>query len=300
MSDSATAPAHPKIGIAITTVGRWDDLRHLFEDLAAQSHPPHAVAVAHHDAGDAAELDELVESFADRLPIATVVSPRGISNGRNAAIATFGDDVEWICFPNDTSRIDADFLERMGAHVTSQTTVCAAKLVDREGVRNNLPAPGTPTTRRTIWGAIEPATMVRRRDFDSVGGFDPGIGSGADTPWQAGEGTDLLLRMSTLDHFSIEWVHDVEVRAQTEFAHLTPAERRRKIRNYGRGTGFLYRRWNYPAWDRFRHVFGAVLSPLLKRSKFAPRDGLALALGRAEGVAGKVISRDTDNRAIVR
>jgi hypothetical protein len=299
VSERAADPAPPAIGIAVTTVGRWDQLRTLLEDLAAQSHPPGAVAIAHHDAGAAPHLDAVVAPFADRLEIATVVSERGISNGRNAAIATFAADIEWICFPNDTSRLDPDFLERMARHAVPGTTVCAAQLVDGDGVRNTLPAPGSPPTRRNIWGAIEPATMVRRSYFDRVGGFDPDIGSGAATPWQAGEGTDLLLRLSKLDGFSVDWIHDIAVHAQTEFAHLTPAERRRKIRNYGRGTGYVYRRWNYPAWDRFRHVFGALLAPLRNRAKFAPRDGVTLALGRAEGVSGRVISGG-DTRAIIR
>ncbi|KUI43261.1 glycosyltransferase [Mycobacterium sp. IS-1590] len=290
----------PTFGVAVTTVGRWDDLRNLLGDLAGQSLPPRAVAIAHHDEGAAGELDELVQSFAGRLVIATVVSPRGISNGRNAAAGLLGDDIDWLYFPNDTSRIDGDFLERVAQRLTPATTVCAAKLVDREGARNTLPPAGSQLSRRNVWGAIEPATLFKRRDFIEVGGFDPDIGSGARTPWQAGEGTDLLLRMSTLDGFSIEWLPDIVVRAQTEFSHLTPHERRRKIRNYGRGTGYIYRRWKYPAWQRFRHVFGALLAPLRKRGKYHWQDGLALAIGRAEGVVGRVPRRTGDTRAIVR
>jgi hypothetical protein len=245
-------------------------------------------------------LDALVHAFEDRLAITTVVSPRGISNGRNAAAAMLGDDVDWLYFPNDTTRIDSDFLERIAKRVTPDTTVCAAQLIDREGPRNSLPPAGSPLSRRNVWGPIEPATWFRRRDFVAVEGFDPDIGSGAATPWQAGEGTDLLLRMSTLEGFSIAWLPDIVVQAQTEFAHLTPKERRRKIRNYGRGTGYIYRRWRYPAWDRFRHVFGALLAPLRKRDKFRLTDGLALATGRAEGVAGRVLPGRRDTRAVVR
>jgi hypothetical protein len=300
MSDSVAKRAHPKIGIAVTTVGRWDELRGLLEDLSKQSQPPHAVAIAHHDVDATDDLDTLVQSFADKLAITTVISPRGISNGRNAAAGTFGDDVEWVYFPNDTSRLDDDFLERIARHATPRTTVCAVQLVDREGVRNTLPAPGSELTRRNVWGATEPATMFRRQDYDRVGRFDPSMGSGAETPWQAGEGTDLLLRLSLLEGFSIEWIPDIAVRAQTEFSHLTPRERRRKIRCYGRGSGYVYRRWNYPAWDRFRHVLGGALVPLRKPAKYSPRDGLALAVGRAEGVFGRVIPGNPDSRAILR
>jgi hypothetical protein len=300
VSESVATPARPTIGVAVTTVGRWDELRGLLDDLAGQSHPPEAVVIAHHDAGDSEALDALVTSFADSLSITTVVSPRGISNGRNAAAGMLGDHIDWVWFPNDTSRIDADFLERVAPHLAPDVTVCAVQLVDREGPRNTLPPPGSPLTRRNVWGPIEPATLFRRRDFLRAGGFDPAIGSGAGTPWQAGEGTDLLLRMSALDGFSIAWVPDVSVRAHTEFAHLTPEERRRKIRCYGRGTGYLYRRWKYPAWQRVRHVVAAALMPLRNSEKFTFRDGVALAVGRAEGIFGRVIPGDQDNRAILR
>ncbi|WP_396925488.1 glycosyltransferase family 2 protein [Mycolicibacterium sp.] len=300
MSGSVTNPAPPRIGVVITTVGRWDELRTLLGELAGQSQPPAAVAIAHHDASAADALGAVVASFADKLTITTAVSPRGISNGRNAAVATLGDDIDWVWFPNDTSRIDPDFLERVAPHLTSDVTVCAVQLVDREGPRNSLPPPGTPVDRRNIWGPIEPATMFRRQNLLRAGGFDPEIGSGAASPWQAGEGTDLLLRMSAEDDFAIAWVDDVAVRAQTEFAHLTPRERRRKIRNYGRGTGYLYRRWKYPVWQRFRHVVGAALMPLRNSDKFTFTDGVALAVGRAEGLFGRVISGDQDNRAILR
>ena len=301
MNESLEQPAGPRLGVAITTVGRWDELRGLLDDLARQTQPPCAVAIAHHNEDDAAAgLDAVVRAFQDELAITTVLSPRGISNGRNAAAAALGEDVDWIYFPNDTSRIDDDFFERLAQHLGSDTTACAVQLVDREGPRNSLPAPGSQLTRRSVWGAQEPATIFRRPDFFRVGGFDPSMGSGADTPWQAGEGTDLLLRLSTLDDVCVKWVPDIVVRAQTEFAHLTPKERRRKIRRYGRGSGYIYRRWNYPAWDKFRHVFGALLAPVLKPTKFQFLDGLALSIGRAEGVLGRAIPGNGDHRAIVR
>jgi len=45
--------AEVRFGVAITTVGRWDALRELLNDLAAQTHSPHAVAIAHHDPANA-------------------------------------------------------------------------------------------------------------------------------------------------------------------------------------------------------------------------------------------------------
>jgi hypothetical protein len=300
MGASVSDPAAARIGVAITTVGRWEPLRELLSDLAAQSHRPCAVAVAHHDSADDAHLDALVEMFADSFRIRTVMSPRGISNGRNAAAALLGDDVDWLWFPNDTSRVDSDFLERVARHCVSPTNVVAVQMVDSEGPRHPLPAPGSDLTRRTAWGAMEPATVFKREDFAAVGGFNRSLGSGADSPWQSGEGPDLLLRMSAHGGCSIEWVDDIEIHAQTEFAHLPPRERRRKQRSYGRGAGYVLRTWRYPLWYKVAHLMGAALMPLRNPAKFGVGEALALLIGRTEGVLGRTFSGEGDNRAILR
>lgn len=146
---------------------------------------------------------------------------------------------------------------------------------------------------------MEPATLYRRADYLAVGGYDPLRGSGSASPWQSGEGPDLLLRLAERDGFSIEWVGDVVVQAQTEFAHLPPEERRRKLRNYGRGAGNVLRTWRYPLWYKVAHLVAAALMPLRNPDKFTVRDAMALFVGRAEGLAGRPFSRG-DHRAVLR
>lgn len=289
-----------RVGVAITTVGRWDELRNLLGDLAAQTCPPTAVAIAHHDPAGSGDLEALISAFTDTLHIKTVVSARGISNGRNAAASALGDEVDWLWFPNDTNRVDPDFLERVSRHLIPPTTACAVQMVDSEGPRNPLPAAGTKLTRRTVWGAIEPATFFSRDQFIAAGEFNPALGSGADSPWQSAEGPDLLLRMSALDGFSIEWVGDIYVNAQTEFAHLPPPERRRKQRNYGRGHGYVLRTWNYPLWYKAAHLVGATLMPVRNPTKFGIRESFALLVGRTEGLLGRPFTRKADHQAILR
>lgn len=300
MGASVPEPAQARIGVAVTTVGRWDALRELLGDLASQSQRPHTVGIAHHDAAQSADLDAVVAAFADTLNIRTVLSPRGISNGRNAAAEAIADDVDWLWFPNDTSRVDDDFLEQIARHCTPPTTVVAVQLVDREGPRNPLPAPGTEPTRRTVWGAMEPATLFRRDAFQAVGGWNLSLGSGADTPWQSGEGPDLLLRMADRGDMSVAWVGDIVVHAQTEFAHLPPQERRRKQRSYGRGAGYVLRTWDYPLWYKAAHLVAAALMPIRNPQKFGIGEGFALLVGRTEGVLGRTFSTKGGNQAILR
>lgn len=299
MSPDVPQPAGARIGVGISTVGRWAAARELLTDLARQTQRPNAVAIAHHDTVPPDGLDALLRDFGDAFPIRIVVSKRGVSNGRNAAAAVL-DDVDWVWFPNDTNRIGPDFVERVSRHCVAPVTVCALQMVDAEGPRNKLPPPGAESTRRTVWGAIEPATVYNRAAFMSVGGFDPNLGSGSPSPWQSGEGPDLLLRLSEIGSLTVDWVGDIVVRSQTEFAQLPLEERRRKLRNYGRGAGNVLRTWHYPCWYKAAHLVAALLMPLRDPSKFTVRDALSLFIGRTEGVLGKLFSCDSDHQAILR
>ena len=48
------------------------------------------------------------------------------------------------------------------------------------------------------------------------------------------------------------------------------------------------------------YIGGAALMSLRNSEKFTFGDGMALAVGRAEGIFGRVLPGDKDNRAIVR
>lgn len=288
------------IGVVISTVGRWDKIATLFDDLANQTLLPHTVAVAYEDSEGAADgLDGVLRTSARRLTIRAVPKSGGGAVGCNKAAALLPREAEWILFLNDTSRVERDLFERLSRYCVSRTTVCAWHLVDAEGNRNHLPARGSAFTRLNVWQAVVPAMAVRHRDYLRVGGFDEMLGTGANSPWQSGDETDLLLRLSMLDDFAIDWIDDITSRSHTDFSHLAPDERQRKLRNYGRGHGFVYRRWNYSSWQKLRLLGGAASLPI-RNTKYRTADALALLIGRCEGLAGRKFSRNTDHRAVLR
>jgi hypothetical protein len=289
----------PTFGIVISTVGRWDRVSQVLDDLANQSTPPRIVALAYESTA-APGLDNLLERFAGRLRLRSAVKSGGYSIGCNTAVAMLDGDVEWICLLTDSCRVDPDFLERLSEYCVAPATVCAMRLVDAEGDRNTLPPRGSKLTRRNVWSVAVPGMVVRHRDYLKVGGFDATIGTGADSPWQSGDETDLLLKLSLLDDFAIDWADDITVHGHTDFSHLTPAERRRKLRSYGRGTGYIHRRWNYPVRDKLRHLAGAASLPLRDHTRYRTKDALALLIGRFEGLLGKKLSLNSDHRAVLR
>jgi hypothetical protein len=291
----------PAFGMAITTVGRWDQICQLLDDLAGQTFPPRMVAIAY-DSGDKDAANGLrkVERYAEKLTIRTAVKHGGSTAGHNTAVSLFTDDVDWIYLLTDNCRLEYDLLERLAPHCAPPATVCAWRLVDADGDRNRLPPVGSSFTRHNAWSVVVPAMAIRHDAYKTVGGFDTTIGSGSDSPWQSGDETDLLLKLSLLDDFSIRWVPDIAVQGHTDFTHLTPAERRRKLRGYGRGMGYVYRRWDYSAWAKLRILVGAASLPLRKPKKFRARDGFALLVGRSEGILGRKFARDSDHRAVLR
>ena len=296
-----TRVSRARIAVVITTMGRWERVERLLNDLSSQTYRPDTVVIAFDDGPDAAAgLGRLLgnHNFAG-LNLRTVRKSGGYSVGCNQAVDLLSDSGQWLCFLTDSCRVEADFLDRVSRRCVPPATVCAWRLVDDEGDRNILPPAGSELTRRNVWSAVVPAMAMRLSDYRAVGGFDPSIGTGAETPWQSGDETDLLLRLSKLADFSITWVDDITVEAHTEFSHLDRAQRRRKLRTYGRGTGYIYRRWNYSAWDKLLLLAGAASAPMRRPAKFRPGDGLALLIGRAEGIAGRKFTRDTDDRAVL-
>lgn len=311
MTERMTKPAHPvrpasgghgpAFGMAITTVGRWDHIFQLLDDLAAQTYPPHMVAIAYDDNEDAAAgLQRVMQDFSHRLTIRTVVKHGGSTAGHNTAVSLLSDEIDWVYLLTDNCRLEPDLLQRLAPHCVPPATLCAMRLVDADGNRNKVPPPGTPFTRRNAWSAVVPAMVISHEHYAAIGGFDTTIGSGSQSPWQSGDETDLVLKLSMLEDFSVRWIPDIVVTGHTDFTHLTPEERRRKLRNYGRGTGYMFRRWNYSKREKMRFLAGAASLPLREPRKYRLRDGLVLLIGRSEGILGRKFTRDSDNRAVLR
>ena len=100
--------------------------------------------------------------------------------------------------------------------------------------------------------------ILKRQVIEDAHGFDEEIGTGARTPWQSGEGTDLLLRVLDRRPLLVRWLPQVTVTGVRQAHGLTESEARRKLRAYGRGFGYVAARHALP-W-RFHLVHLAALS----------------------------------------
>lgn len=276
----------------VTTLGRAAALQRLLESLDGRMSPgDRLVLVAQ---GNEAEVRRLAEAHrSPEFEIIVTTSGRGASLGRNTGVAALRDGTDpLLVFPNDTTWFPAGALEAVRA-VADDIDAGALTVVDDRGPKFVLPDPGTPLDRWNVWSVIEMGLLIRRSLFERLGGFDTSLGTGAATPWQAGEATDLLLRL-IVERPEIardfRWLPpDVRVGGVADPHGLSSTERRRKLRAYGRGLGRLVQRWRYPLWWRFAFVAGGLAFGLRHRATNDVADGWWVFLGRAEGVLGRTL-----------
>jgi hypothetical protein len=283
---SAEALDLPTVAVAITTVGR-PELDRLLESLVSSSLPPVAVAIAN-QSGRPLKLERT--EFPFRLDV--VDSGGGVSRGRNDAVGALRGEGDILAFPNDDSIYPPSCLEDVAKafEMAPQASAIACSLVERGRPRFILPRGGF-LDRITVWRALEPSMFFRHEVFEEMSGFREDLGTGCSTPWQSGDGTDLLLRILEKGGVAI---------GRPEISVIGTGERRdldadalvAKHRGYARGMGRVYRLHPYPLWVRAR----ILVSPWLSLREHDPSINLSLRLavarsvGRAEGLAGKVFT----------
>lgn len=283
------------LGLVVSTLGRAEPLERLLGSLAGQVLPDDRVVLVAQD--HVSEVERLAEHFrGDSFAIEVTTSPRGASRGRNAGVAALPPGERLLHFPNDTTWFPDGSLELIRSEAPA-IEAGALTVVDEHGPKFSLPASGTPLDRWNVWSVIEMGLLMRRSVFEELGGFDPDLGTGAPTPWQAGEATDLLLRLAERRPDlarAFGWLPaDVTVGGIADPSGLSAHERRRKLRAYGRGLGRLVMRHPYPWWWRIAFVAGGLAFGLRHRSTNAPADGWWVFLGRTEGMLGRTIGGPT-------
>jgi hypothetical protein len=289
------------LGLVVSTLGRVEGLRRLLNSLSGQmTEHDRLVVVAQREP---AAVEALAAEYrSPTFAIMVTTSEPGASRGRNTGVAALPAIPDYLLmFPNDTTTFPDGVLQYLRA-LPSDFRAGALTVVDENGPKFTLPSAGTPLDRWNVWNVIEMGILIRRSVFDPIGGFDADIGTGASTPWQAGEATDLLLKLlraGTGGGFGWQ-PRDVFVGGVADPHGLSRAERRRKLRAYGRGLGRLVTLWRYPPWWRFAFLGGGLFFGLRNRTTHEPLDGWWVFLGRLEGMLGRTLERNPALTAVTR
>lgn len=103
------APADPSISVVLPTLGRYELLRPVLEQLRRQTVPAREVVVVDQNLPEARD-HQLYEEFADLGLEVVFQDERGQWLARNAAVQRCSGD--WIAFIDDDSEVGDDFLEQ--------------------------------------------------------------------------------------------------------------------------------------------------------------------------------------------
>lgn len=221
--------------------------------------------------------------------VVVVDSHGGASQGRNDAAALLRDDADVIAFPNDHSTYRKDTIETAAHFFDADADLAglAGTLLEPTGPRFRLPPSGSALNRWTVWRAIESTMFVRSR----FAWFRPGLGPGSSSPWQAGEGTDLLIGLISEGRRVIA-APEVVVLGPGERRSLSDREWQTKLRSYARGTGYVLSLNRAGPLESLLFVFKPPLRLLIPPSTGRPtvRDCMTTVVGRLEGRLGRCFS----------
>lgn len=239
MSDRLTSPA---ISLIVPTFGRTRQLSRLLDSLDRQTFRDFEVIIS--DQNPPGYLDEVLAAPRG-FPLIHLNRPdeRGISRARNAGWHVTKAPV--VMFPDDDAWYPATFLEDGLEKMSARgADLLAGRSVDETGraINGRFAKTARPITRGGVWiMQIEWTTLIRRDVLDRLGGYDEALGIGCQTPWQAAEGPDLILR-ALEQGFSCHYDPDLAGHHEEYETNPPSPEMTAKARAYARGMGFVLRK----------------------------------------------------------
>jgi glycosyltransferase involved in cell wall biosynthesis len=233
----------PEISLVVPTINRVEELDRLFNSLCEQTFSDFDVVVV--DQNNDNRVNPIIAKYSDKLQIAHIQTPsRGAARARNLGakncsgkIVGFPDDDCWYP-PTLLAQLSQCFLDHPDIHGW------IGILVDENGKPHNRWNPKKPKKLSLLDAftqAAEPVIFFQRKSFEKVNGFDESLGVGAGTPWGAGEGTDLCVRM--LNHkYQIQISPQLLIHHKTTSLNENDDTQNIKGRVYSRGMGMVVRK----------------------------------------------------------
>lgn len=184
----------PYFSLIVATIRRTTELQRLLGSLRRQDEDLEVIVV---DQNSDDRLAPIISFYADDLNIRHLSSRAGAARARNAGLDVARGEI--IAFPDDDCWYPPGLLHdvRRRLRTCPDCAGITGRGADEAGNDSGcrwLPRPAV-INRFNIWRAAIEFTMFLRRDAITDLRFNAELGTGADTPWGAGEGTDFLLRL---------------------------------------------------------------------------------------------------------
>lgn len=292
-SSSRTAPG-ASVSAIVATVDRFDPIVRLLDSLSKQTVPPLEVIFV--DQNEVALPDTLIR--AKNWPFVIrhchLSASRGVSRARNVGLRQAVG--EWVFFPDDDCWYPPDYIERsLAVARQSGADFVSGRPTDTEGrtINGRFAANAGPIRPHMVFTrVIEWNVLARLGAVNQLAGFDETISLGGNTPWQGGEGFDLLLR--AIDGgFTCYYDPTIVAHHDELSTHRPDVAMAQKGRKYGRGHGRVLAKHGYgfhiAGYWVARSLFNLALSLLSGRMARA-RYFLQQATGRFEGWLGRTLA----------
>jgi len=201
----------PHFSLVVCTVGRVHDLVRLFDSLAAQSCQSFEVVLV--DQSGDERISEVLDKKGYTFPLSHLRSGRGLSLGRNLALAHIRGNV--VAFPDDDCAYPPQTLAKVKTWLEDapELSGLSGRSLDFDGTASGPRAVEKPVfiDAANIWRcAISYTIFLRRNVINTIGGFDEKLGVGSGTPYQSGEETDYLFR-ALKQEYRLQYLPDLIV-----------------------------------------------------------------------------------------
>lgn len=287
-SSTAASLDLPSMDLVVPTVRRTTELRRMLATAGRQAYPSLRVIVV--DQNPDATAESVIDEFDQRLEIVHArLSPPGASRSRNHGVAQATAEI--VGFPDDDCWYPDGVLRLIGRRFANDSGLAglSVMLVDDQLRPSNGRWATKPEriTRTNVWGrAVTSGMFVRLAALQGTGGFDETLGP-ASGAWEAGEETDLLIRLVDAGH-RIEYDPTLYVHHPDPERDLHKTYPLERWRAYAASMGHVMRKHRYPlhtvAYHCGRPLAGVVVSAFCGNFARA-RTRLAIAIARAEGWA---------------
>lgn len=275
-----------KLSAVVSTLGRKNEFTQLFGSLNKQTFRDFEVIIIDQNEDDRLSfLDGTKFSF----PLKRVRTPiaRGLSIGRNQGLLHCQGDI--VVFPDDDCWYPADLFERAVERVESSgADGVTGRAADETGrsINGRFETSAQTITRKNVWTTqIEWMAFFRRDLLLKIGGYDPSIGVGAASPWQACEGQELVLR-ALAQGANITFDPTLFGHHESLYSAKPSKQLIEKSRKYARGHGRVLKMHDYSALDMAFWVSRPSLKAAYNLAMFRfklSEQALSTALGRFEG-----------------
>jgi glycosyltransferase involved in cell wall biosynthesis len=253
----------PQVSLVVSTLGRSVELKKLFESLANQEHKLFEVIIVDQNSDD--RLGSLCDGSWP-FAVKRILTPgeRGLSRGRNVGWQAANNEL--VLFPDDDCWYPPWFLERAIALLkATKADILTGRAADEEGndINGRYSRVAHVINRSNVWiSGIEWVMLFKKSALRAVGGYSENVGVGSQTPWQACEGQDILLKAISI---GLVCCFDPALYGFHErFDSLPSRLMRTKGRAYARGLGYVLRVHSYSylttLWWLARPFVKAILS----------------------------------------